>query len=234
MTQVSHGGRDPGAVSADGRHLEKDNTLSIARAIHGKEPNLPDVQFAYTRLKDKHFHEDPVEDLAARVKFANAGAADLFVSVHQNADKQRRGYGAETYYFGAGNHFSVEGEKLAQAVQTALVRNTDLHDRGVKPTRFYVIRHTVMPAVLVEAGFIGGDPAEAEFVSRPETIGRIAEGIMMGIAEYLGIRYGPAPAWDPQAEIDTLLADGVINTPRKPEQVVNWGEFATVLNRIRR
>lgn len=230
-----HGGKFPGAISADGQHQEKDIALAIARRIHGKEPNLPDVQFAYTRLGDKHFSDDPVEDLAARVSFANNIGADLFVSIHLNADEQRKGHGAVTFYYSDSKYSSVEGRKLAVAVQAALVQNTNLHNRGAKPARFYVIRYTSMPAILVEAGFIGGDPAEAKYVTRPETIKKIAEGIMMGIAEYLGIEYGPPrPAWDPQAEIDQLIADDVINTPREPGQPVNWGEFATVLNRIRK
>ena len=104
-----HGGKFPGAVSEDGRHLEKDNTLSIARAIHGKEPNLPGVQLAYTRLEDKHLGDAQLEDLAARVEFANAAGAELFVSIHQNADVQRRGYGAETYYYGIGDHWQDSG-----------------------------------------------------------------------------------------------------------------------------
>jgi len=39
--------------------------------------------------------------------------------------------------------------------------------------------------------------------------------------------------WDPAAEIQRLWKDGIINTHKSPEAVVNWGELATVLNRIR-
>ena len=220
-----HGGRDPGAIPVDGLPMEKDVALAIARAIHGKEPNLPGVQFAYTRLGDQ------TVDLDTRVKFANDTKADLFVSIHLNADEQRKGRGAETYCYPG----SIEGQKLATAVQASLVWNTELRDRGVKQAEFYVLRNTTMPAILVEAGFIGGFPDEAKYVTRPETISKIAESILMGIAEYLDIEYGPVkPAWDPQAEIDQLFKDGVINTPRAPDQSVKWGEFATVVNRIRR
>ena len=226
-----HGGDDPGAVPADGLPMEKDVALAIARAIHGKEPNLPGVQFSYTRMADKHFSEDPVQDLEARVSFANDIKADLFVSIHLNADEQRKGRGAETYHY----YDSVQGCELAAAVQSKLVQNTDLQDRGVKQAGFYVTKYTAMPAILVEAGFIGGDLNEAKYVTRPDTISKIAVGIMTGIGNYLGVEYGPAkPAWDPQGEIDQLIKDGIINTPRAPDQPVKWGEFATVVNRIRR
>lgn len=41
-------------------------------------------------------------------------------------------------------------------------------------------------------------------------------------------------AWNQDAEIQQLIDSGIINTPRKPQDVVTWGEFATVLNRLRR
>jgi len=93
-----------------------------------------------------------------------------------------------------------------------------------------------MPAILVEAGFVGGDPDESEYVSRPETIRKIAEGILMGIAGYLGVKYGPRdPAeWDPEAEIARLKEDGLIVSDHAPRDPVTWGEFATVLNRLRK
>lgn len=219
-----HGGNDPGAISVDGQYMEKDVNLAIARAIHSKEPNLPGIKFAYTRLGDQ------AVDLDARAQMANDIKADLFVSIHLNADEQRKGRGTETCRY----YDSVHGYKLAVAVQSKLVQNTGLQDRGVKQAGFYVLKHTTMPAILIEAGFIGGDPAEAKYVTRPETIPKIAEGILKGIANYLGMEYGPAkPAWDPQAEINQLIKDGVINTPRTPDQRVAWGEFAAVVNRIR-
>jgi hypothetical protein len=45
-------------------------------------------------------------------------------------------------------------------------------------------------------------------------------------------REAPAPAWDPVAEIARLKERGVINTTHAPEEPLNWGTFATVLNRL--
>lgn len=181
-----HGGRDPGAVSVCGKYIEKDNTLQIARSIHGREIQLPGVQFMYTRLDDVRLGDNANDDLLARAQKANEVEADLFISIHQNADTNRQGKGVEVYHYPG----SVEGERLAQAVQEQVVRLTCLRDRGIKTANFFVLRETNMPAILVEAGFVSGHPEEAEFVSQEGTLVKIAEGILLGVADYLGIEYG--------------------------------------------
>ena len=229
-----HGHPDPGAMTQAG-HKESDQTLAMANAIRAREDWLPGVKFVYTRMEDKRLGDTPLEDVTARVELANSAKADLFVSIHLNADNARQGRGIETFHFRnqATGWDSPEGKRLAQVIQKATVKNTGLIDRGVKTAAFYVIRHTNMPAVLVEAGFIGGLPAEAELVVRPGYHAQVATGILQGIADCLGLVLEPPANWDPQAEVDRLLADGIINTPRDHKQSVTWGEFATLKNRER-
>ena len=225
-----HGGSDPGAISVGGKYRESNNVLAIARAIHGKEPKLPGVQFAYTRLEDKDLGPSVLADLAARVKFAEDAKADLFVSIHQNADGAREGKGVEVYYCLG----SIKGERLANTILNAIVNATGRIRRGAKPGRLYVVKNTTMPAVLVEAGFVGGDPKEAAVVSDKKMLPIFAEAIMRGIAEYLGLQYGQESAvqhWA-QLDLDWLLNEGIITAPRLPEQPVTWGEFATVMRRV--
>jgi len=85
-----HGHPDPGAVSQAG-HKESDIALAIAKQIQAREDWLPGVKFVYTRLEDKRLAATALDDLAARVNFANSHKADLFVSVHLNADDARAG-----------------------------------------------------------------------------------------------------------------------------------------------
>jgi len=61
---------------------------------------------------------------------------------------------------------------------------------------------------------------------------KCAEAIVAGIMAYLGIKV-PAITWDPSAEIEKLRAAGLINSQHQPPDPVNWGEFATVINRMR-
>lgn len=229
-----HGHPDPGAVSTCGRYTEAANVLQITRAIHGMEPKLPGVSFGYSRLgNDRLIPNDKALDLQERARRANEWGADIFISIHQNADINQQGRGLETYCYGNMYQASKEGCRLAEAIQGRVLFNTGLLDRGVKRARFLVLVETKMPAVLIEAGFVGGNPAEAHLVSQPEFHHVVARGILQGIADYFHLAFDPPAKWNPQAEVDRLLTDGIINTRREHTQVVNWGEFATVLNRIR-
>lgn len=84
---------------------------------------------------------------------ANHSLADLFVSIHINAGGGR---GAETFcYWQHG-----EGGRLAACIQKQLIDtiqplDSGYLDRGVKERKsLCVLRKTMMPAVLVELGFI--------------------------------------------------------------------------------
>ena len=149
------------------------------------------------------------------------------------ADINRQGRGLETYCYGTMYQVSKEGCRLAEAIHGRVLFNTDLLDRGVKRARFQVLVETKMPAVLIEAGFVGGDVAEALLVSQPEYHHVVARGILQGIADYFGLVFDPPVKWNPQAEVDRLLADGIINTPRDHKQPMTWGEYATLYNRER-
>ena len=92
----------------------------------------------------KVFQYDGLEEI---VDVANYWDAELFVSIHCNAYDGNT-QGTETFYN------SVEGEKLAQAIQNKIVSNLGTVDRGVKSANFFVIRYTKCPAVLIETAFI--------------------------------------------------------------------------------
>lgn len=89
--------------------------------------------------------------------------------------------GIETFYFQ-----SSLSRALASAVQSeVLAVSPGSPDRGVKPGRFFVIRRTVMPAALVETGFVTGDldsPRLATAAHRQQ----LAVAIARGILSYLG------------------------------------------------
>ena len=84
--------------------------------------------------------------------------------------------GLETFYS------SDAGQRLANTVHSTILSEMGLRDRRVRSARFYVIRRTSMPAILVETGFVTGaedapnlaDPAWRERMSRA-----IARGILL-------------------------------------------------------
>jgi len=85
-----HGGKDPGAVGPTGVR-EKDVTLAIARKLQKKLKNELKLEAILTRNSDKFL---PLEE---RTALANTQKADLFISIHTNAHKNRRVYGISTY-----------------------------------------------------------------------------------------------------------------------------------------
>jgi N-acetylmuramoyl-L-alanine amidase len=88
-----HGGRDAGAIGRKAK--EKDIVLNVSLLV-GKyiEENLPDVEVIYTRKTDVFV---PLEK---RSQIANESEADLFISIHCNANPSRAPYGTETYVMG--------------------------------------------------------------------------------------------------------------------------------------
>jgi hypothetical protein len=102
------------------------------------------------------------------------------VSIHQNAHRTSS-RGTETYRF---YYAKAPALALAVAVHQEVVLRLGLPDRGVKSAGFYVLRHTLMPAVLVEGAFLS-NPSEALLLARPEARQRLAEGIGAGIVRWV-------------------------------------------------
>jgi N-acetylmuramoyl-L-alanine amidase len=94
VIDAGHGGVDPGCNGA-GEIWEKTVTLSIALKL-GKliEDSMPDVKVVYTRKTDDFI------ELWERPNLANKENADLFISIHCNANNNVSASGSETYFMG--------------------------------------------------------------------------------------------------------------------------------------
>lgn len=166
-----HGGRDPGAVGLGGLR-ETDVVLDISHQVT-QLLEQSGIQVVMTRQDEREV------DLAPRTQLANRVNADLFVSIHANAvGGGRTGVnGVETYYYQSGN-------LLAQYIQNSILQSFNMNNRGVKQARFYVLRHTRMPAVLVEVGFVTGS-YDSQILADPTQRTRMAEAIARGILQYV-------------------------------------------------
>ena len=95
VIDAGHGGKDPGALSANGKVREKDITLKVALMVgEAIEKKYPEVRVLYTRKTDVFV------GLNDRARMANKADADLFISIHVNAAQNRSAKGAETYTLG--------------------------------------------------------------------------------------------------------------------------------------
>jgi N-acetylmuramoyl-L-alanine amidase len=87
-----HGGKDYGAPGyLKGVH-EKNVVLQIARKLAKKIKAELGLEVIMTRNGDRFL------TLEERTAFANTKNADLFISIHTNASRDRRAYGIETYF----------------------------------------------------------------------------------------------------------------------------------------
>ncbi len=166
-----HGGPDPGAVGIRGLR-ETDIVLDISRQV-ASLLEQSGVQVIMTRTDERDL------DLAPRTQLANRVNATIFVSIHANAIDMSRPdvNGIETYYYSS-------GQRLAQTIHNSILQMTGARDRGVRQARFYVLRHTSMPAVLVETGFVTG-AEDAPKLADPTYRSQMAAAIARGILQYL-------------------------------------------------
>lgn len=173
-----HGGPDPGAIGIGGvreTNVVLDISLEVSRILQRQG-----VTVYLTRTDERDV------DLPPRVSLAERVRASAFVSIHANAISMSRPdvNGLETYHAPGARL----GSRLARTVHNTILRSLRMRDRRVRPARFYVIRKTSMPAILVETGFLTGREDIVNLRS-PSWRKRMAQAIAQGILNYLDGRY---------------------------------------------
>ena len=160
-----HGGKDPGAIGANGTK-ECEINAEIAKATAERLQAAGHDVIVYQQQKR----------LADVAEIANASGCALFVSIHCNSAVNKNAIGTETWYYTG----CPVGKKFATKIQLEIIKAIGTRNRGVKNSRsLYVLRKTVMPAVLVEAGFLSNPAEEKQLNANTAEIGEaIAKGIL--------------------------------------------------------
>lgn len=187
-----HGGHDTGAKGRRGIE-EKRVVLDLARRVRAKLVNAG-VRVYMTRESDRFV------ELDERARLAERWIADLFVSIHLNSAANPAAAGVETYVLAAagyestagglsnltqpGNRFEAANGIAAFQIQRAMLQRLGATDRGVRRSRFLVLRNAPCPAVLVECGFVSNPDEEAKLL-REDYREAIAESLARGILNYL-------------------------------------------------
>jgi len=200
-----HGGNAQGAAFFG--QQEKNLNLQLSKqvaALLTKEG----YKVHFTRTQDLDL------SLPERINFACSQNASLFVSLHVNSAPSPTATGVETYYHapkaGADEfyflntqtsdevkkivtsyHKSIaqKAQGLAQSIQSSLIKhiqtqNPDIKNRGVRAANFYVLSQNLLPAALIEVGFLSNQTEAAKLAS-PKYRNLLAQGICDGIKKFI-------------------------------------------------
>lgn len=142
--------------------------------------------------------DDSIKNLNRRVDAANKvkGPA-FFISIHANAHGSGKIFteanGSEVWYY----YKSSKGLMLAKYIQENLVKKLGTRDRGIQTNTntdkaFYVLRKTIHPAVLVEAGFMT-NLQDCQKLRTDWGREQVADAIVETILMMEGIKHEQAP-----------------------------------------
>ncbi len=191
-----HGGHDNGAISSSGIK-EKDIALDICKKIADKLTKLGYKVFL-TRNSDSYV------SLKQRTNIANQKKASVFVSIHCNSAESKSANGIETFTltpYGQPSHnkakvtasdlkhyqnnkFDKSNLLLAFEIQKTLILQLQAIDRGIKHSRFIVLKDLNCPGVLVECGFLS-HVDDRQKLSSNQYRQELSEAIANGILRFL-------------------------------------------------
>ena len=180
-----HGGSEPGTHGSTGiaeKYINLDVALLTAHLLRQNGARV-----VLTRS------EDTFVGLEERTEIARRAGADIFVSIHMNANPVTSKSGTSTYYrrddiTGLGVS-QADNLSLARGVQGELLKSLGRRDLGVKQANFVVLRTAVMPAVLAEVSFLS-NLEEERLLMTDSYKARAAEGITKGIVNYFARKGG--------------------------------------------
>ena len=184
-----HGGGDTG--TAHNGLVEKQLTLDIAERVRAllvaqgwivrmtRETDVDPV--SQENLAKMHADGKPNADdrayLQTRCDVANNAGARFFVSIHVNSAPVESARGTTFYWY------KPQDAPFAQALEKAVIPLAGTQDDGTRHENFYVVRHTTMPAVLIETAFVT-NPGDVALLRQPSFLQNVAQGIANGIKAY--------------------------------------------------
>lgn len=210
-----HGGVDPGALGRKAK--EKDVNMAVSKLLGSMiKEKYPEVKVIYTRTTDVKI------PLVQRADIANKANADLFISIHSNASKNRNANGCETFTLGAGS--SVEAKAAAMYENEVILSEDNFEEiyKGFDPRSsesyiiFELIRNHDMElsaeiAQLVQNGMVKESKLNSRGVSSAGFL-VLHRTIMPSILVELGfISNGKDEALISSKEGQKKLAKGIFN-----------------------
>ncbi|KAB2953333.1 N-acetylmuramoyl-L-alanine amidase [Heliorestis acidaminivorans] len=194
LIDVGHGGIDGGASKGDAL-LEKDINLEMALQLQKVLQNQGAIALLSRDLDRDLSGVDPNDrrrntlDLTNRIRWANQVGGDIFLSLHMNSSQSSRVRGALLLYYKHVKEDS-ETERLAQHLQRELnyfyssyAHKGEIYKHNPMKGNYFVLKHTKMPAVIVEMGFITNNEDRKVFQNE-EFQQAFCEALVKGLIKY--------------------------------------------------
>lgn len=161
-----------------------------------KYARLAGLNVVYT-VFDLGFEDVPLYNRVLRANTSAHRKSSIFVSVHNNA-ANGKAEGTEVFTSVGQTLSDIFAENIIDSIQEAFPDRKMRKDYGDgdsdKEAQFYVLKHTKMPAVLIEYGFFD-TPNDYDWLSNPEVIDKAAKATIEGIVKTIINLYG-REAWE--------------------------------------
>ncbi|MEP6928100.1 MAG: N-acetylmuramoyl-L-alanine amidase [Ginsengibacter sp.] len=184
VIDAGHGGSDNGVI--ENNISEKDLTLSIAKDIKEMNKN-ENLDIILSRADDKLL--TPQE----RIKFAEASKADLFVSIHTDAEANKNANSGLYIFIPKNDNSYLEKSKiLGTSIIQSFINNYQLNvanDLQQREKGVWILKANQFPSVLIEAGFLTTQK-DFNYLTNPENQQTIARNILNGIEKYAQLNIG--------------------------------------------
>lgn len=184
LVDPGHGESDPGMIGVGGLE-EKGINLSISLLLKDSLESRG-YSVVMTRDSDKGLYDasannKKAQDMQRRVAMISENSPALSVSIHQNSYQDATVHGPQVFYYES----SLEGKKLAQAIQTSLNEKLEVdRPREVKGnTSYYLLKRSQGTLVIVECGFLT-NPEEAQKLQTEAYQKNVADAVADGIETY--------------------------------------------------
>lgn len=177
-----HGGADPGAMYQNIK--ESDINLNLCLTLqeelekHGAIVYL--TRYGDYDLAVKNAVLRKRSDLSRRANIINESKADLYLSIHLNADTSSTWYGAQVFF----DTVNSENELLAKYIQESYVKTLDTKREYKNIKGHYLYKRINIPGVLIEAGFIT-NPNDRYLLKTNKYQKKFSKSTVEGIINYL-------------------------------------------------
>ncbi len=178
VIDAGHGGDDNGAIENNVK--EKDLNLAIAKEIKQLNKN-ENINIILSREGDE------TKSVRERVNFADEKKADLFISIHVDAEENKNAHNGLVVFIPKNdNSYLQQSKLLGSALIESFKNNYSLNvgnDLIQREQNIWVLKENRYPAVLLETGFLSSS-ADLNYLTNLASHKIIAQNILNGIEKY--------------------------------------------------